>query len=87
MPLSGRITVTDEPTAIVPESDTASGAHIILQNMDVKSIFIGGDDVTTEAGFELKKGQTTTVLVSPIENIYGVVASGSAEVCYLVSGR
>ncbi len=86
---SGRLVVVDTPALIISEPLEKGGYTIIVQNLsNAKSVYLNGENVTAQTGFELKKGAIVTVPVSPDEALYGVTDEGfSAEVCYLVTKR
>lgn len=82
------VTITDTPTLIAE----VSGASIVPNSILVHSlagndtVYLGGSDVATTNGFPLDPGATLGWdLVG--EEIYGVVASGTAEVRVLRRGR
>ena len=86
--LSGRVTITGTKALVIPAQDKVGGCTVTIENLDVNSsIFLDGSNVTPETGFELKKGATITVPLSPEEPLYAVTDGSNVLVCYLASGR
>ena len=86
---SGRLTVTASPALIIPSPQDEGGYTLIVQNMsNAKSVFLDGETVTPETGFELIKGQSITIPIAPDEALYAVSDIGDTIVIsYLVTRR
>lgn len=52
-------------------------AEVVIKNAGAASVFLGGSGVTTATGLELAAGATLTVQVD--EELYGIVAAGTAD--------
>lgn len=82
-----RVTVADTATRLdTMRADTPTrggdpdGLSILIRNRHATtSMFIGGDDVDTDAGFELVAGAAFGSDLKPGDQLYGVVASGTVD--------
>jgi hypothetical protein len=92
-----RVTVGTSPTRLdaTAESDKVSGLDtprgdgqgVIVSNLDASAtVYLGGAEVSTGAGFALAAGASLTVDLRPGDALYGVVASGTAVCGVLQSG-
>lgn len=83
-----QVSVAASATLLAKDDDSLSTPTVILKNRDTSlSVFIGGDDVTTGTGFELKPADPPFPF--KLENgnaIYGRVASGTVRVDVLEIG-
>jgi len=70
--LSTKIKIEIEPTLIVPADP--DGVNISLRVAGSHSVYIGGADVTSDTGFEMKGDNgILTMSLSPDEPLYGVL--------------
>ena len=65
------------------------GATVVIQNSGAASVFIGPSTVTTATGIPVAAGATYRYSPANFEgrSIYGIVASGTADVRTQVEGR
>lgn len=88
MPVSSsRVTVTTAATqlvAVVPSYNRVQSA--LVRNRAAVSVFIGGPGVTTGTGFELEPGDAATLDMNADDALWGIVATGTAEVAVLKVG-
>lgn len=61
-------------------SDLVNRKKILIQNADNKAIFVGLSGVTTATGLRLSGGGVLELEIGPGVNIFGITASGSADV-------
>ncbi len=90
-PLMAAITVTDSATEILAPT-VADGdnpfptGQVFLYNGGSVDIYLGRDaDVTTSNGLPLAAGATLGMTLPTGRSVYGIVASGTAEVRTLVA--
>lgn len=70
-------------TASALTAGTAGRDKVLLQNLGAQSIFIGFDNtVTTSTGIELVKGGAYEMEVGSGVTLFGITASGSADIRY-----
>ena len=86
---SGHTTITERATLVVPAPDYRGGYTVLVENLDNSfSVYIDGDHVEPETGYELKKGAQVTIPVAPDEAVYACTDRGrEVVVCYLVTKR
>ena len=86
--LSGKVPITGTKSLIIPAQDKVGGCTITIRNLDNNSsIYLDGESVTPETGFEVKKGEIITLSLSPVEPLYAVTAGTTVLICYIASGR
>ena len=81
---SGQTVIANTATLITTGVVGASWLH--LHASGNTQIYIGGAGVTTTTGLELHKGNTVTVWLPESGKLYGVVASGTETVTWLLTG-
>lgn len=72
-------TVTTTATAI-PSSNATDRRSIILKNEGAVTVYLGGSAVTSSTGFPLEAGDTLPLDLGNDIILYGITASGSADV-------
>jgi len=81
---SGQVTVTTERISVI--SDDRDGCEaVIYNNSNSRSVYLGNSQVTYSNGLELPKGEAIKINLGPVEEIYGVTASDTALVTYLLT--
>ena len=75
------VTVTDEVQIIF--TSRVGGSKIKIGNTGDKSIFVGAENVTTDNGLAIAKTQTESFEMAGMCSLYGVVASGTADIVIL----
>ena len=87
MIIGKRITVTTEPTLITQAEtiDSIPGQSVALYNSAATSVFLGGVDVATTTGYELKAGGQIAITTRVPQDLYAVSAT-SAVVHVLLEG-
>jgi hypothetical protein len=80
MPIkAARITVTDAATAIAGDEDeTLEPATLIVRNRGSESVDLGGSNVTSGAGFELKTTEREEITLARGEQLFGIAATGKS---------
>ena len=83
--VSGQVTITTTPTLI---ATGVVGASWLALHAPAggNQIYIGGADVSTTTGLELHKGQTVSVWLPESGKLYGVVASSTETLPWLLTG-
>jgi hypothetical protein len=92
---SGTVAVSHTAaTAIIPAANpnaNPSGFNpgnlsAVVTNLDGAITVYLGDATVTSAGYQLLKGASVTLSLGPGDAVYGLAASGSPNVAYIVSG-
>ena len=85
---ASRVTVGTSPTALnTVDVGGISGSGVMLRNMSAVTLYIGGSNVTTAAGYPLDAGAEIGMdFESGSEILYGIVATGTAEIAVLAAG-
>ena len=83
---ASQVTLSTTATKIVAAEPLTRSA--ILHVITAATIFVGGDNsVTTSNGFKIDNGAgPVTIVVPPNEELWGIVASGTPVVSYIVPG-
>jgi hypothetical protein len=84
-----RVTVADTPTLIAAprtESSIWDPLPVMLTNRGAASIFLGGDDVTAAAGYEVAVNETVGLHLVLGDPVYGITAAGTSVV-HVLKGR
>lgn len=79
---SAAVEVGATPTLILGPDDLAR--HVYFHNGGGAAVYLGGSDVTTSTGFELKNNSTLSVYLPGRETIYGVVAGEPHDLTMLI---
>jgi len=75
-----QVTVTTSPTLLAQDSDSLAESQVVIRNTSGSvSVFIGGPDVTTSTGYELRQSTALPPLRGR-DPIYGVVAASTVRV-------
>lgn len=88
-PIGARVQVTDSPTALtVDESGRpVPGGSILVTNVSLSALDLGGEDVATGEGYELAPGDSLATDLQQSEILYAVAPdAGPYEVHVLRSG-
>lgn len=75
---ASQVSVGTSATSILDVGD--SGAVAEITNQGANPVFIGGSGVTTSTGYSLAAGATLRLTMSPEDEVFGIVASGSETV-------
>lgn len=75
---SAAVSVGTTATALNPAD--ADAQAVLIQNKGTVEVFIGGSNVTTTIGAGLAAGAEKSMDLSAGEVVYGIVASGTADV-------
>ncbi len=88
MAVPRRVTVTTVPTPLVEEGLTAGGGFITVAMKSATLFYVGEKDtVTVDDGWSIPANQPIARTPTPdVENLWGVVASGTAVVEVWPSG-
>lgn len=79
----GEETVTTTATKIIA-SNLANRRKVIVQNLGNKDMFFGhNNSVTTATGIRISAGSSAELEFGPSLDLYGITASGTADVRYL----
>lgn len=86
---TGRITITDVPAQICTTEMVAGGHTVTITNLSHNnSVYIDGEHVTAQNGYELIKRSTITIPMNPEDCLYAVCATGeTAELTFVASHR
>jgi hypothetical protein len=87
--LSRAVTVTTSATRLdsdFDQRDTLSGSRFACHNASAVTVYVGGDDVTTANGLSVPAGAQLSIDLSIADQVYGIVAAGTAEVRVLETG-
>lgn len=77
---------TESTNLATPATDNVAGSSILVTNRHPSaSVDLGGSDVATGAGYELKAGESVTIDLDS-EGAYAVAAAGTAPVHVLEQG-
>ena len=80
---TNQVSVTGTATLIA--TIPSVGASVVITNTDSSTtVYIGGSGVATDTGLQLLPGQSLGNTYAPDDNVYGIVASGSVTVHYLM---
>lgn len=84
---TGQVTIGLTATLIIDGSASTQQRTIYLHDPPAGSaVYIGPDNgVLTTTGYELDGGDTVRMLLNAGESLWGIVASGSQVVSYLVN--
>ena len=82
---SGQVTIAATPTLITTGLIGASWLALHAP-AGGNQIYIGGATVSTTTGLELHKGQTVTIWLPENAKLYGIVASGTETLPWLLTG-
>lgn len=74
---------TSATEIVEPDFD---GGSFAICNRDADSVFLGGSGVTTGNGYELGAGESLGIRLDQGDDLYGIVASGTARVDVLRVG-
>jgi hypothetical protein len=77
------VEVTDEPTRL--DSNVRDQA-ISIKNVSGETVYLGGSEVSTADGYPLEPEQHLSIDLETDDSVYGVVATGPANVRVLESG-
>ena len=84
------VTVTTTPTPLLTGADADSNAQYreaVIKNTGAVTVYVGGSDVTTAAGFPLAASEGLALSqVMPDSVPYGIVATGTCTVAVLQLG-
>lgn len=70
---TARVTVSTSAVALnVAETDTVSGATLIIKNTSANAADLGPAGVTAAAGFDLAAGASVTVILPPGEILFAI---------------
>ena len=87
---ANRVTVTTSATLLLTGTDTDSNAgyrEAVIKNNGAVIVYLGGDNVTTAAGFPLAAGESLAMSQIQGDSLpYGIVATGTCEVAVLQVG-
>lgn len=72
-----RVTVTDEPTALLSGTSSAGAEAVLIRNRGAASVDLGGDDVVFGAGYELGAGEIIDAEILRREGPYAIAADGT----------
>jgi hypothetical protein len=83
---SGQVAIGTTPTPIATIPQLAG--TIPVTNTGTPTVFLGGPGVTTVNGFPVTTNETVNVPASLSEDnaLFGIVASGTSTVAFLVAG-
>ncbi len=81
-----RSTVTTTATRVDPNVDPMVRSSVLVTNLSIVTVFLGGSGVTTVAGYPLDPGDSVAVDLTAREALYAIVGVGTAEVAALQSG-
>lgn len=73
-------------TATLITTGVVGASWVALHASGNTQIYIGAAEVTTTTGLELHKANTVTVWLPESGKLYGVVASGTETVTWLLTG-
>lgn len=73
------VSVASTATDLVA-ADLANRKRILIQNASTKRVYIGNSSVTTSNGIELSPGSALELDAAAAVDLYGIVASGTADV-------
>ena len=84
---ASKVTITTAPTLIASGlGATAGDRRTVLLTGATAALFIGGDGVTTAAGFPMADAAAQIALeLGPGDSVYGIVATGTAVINVLVT--
>lgn len=68
-----------------PDTDRVSGSSIVVKNVGLADVYIGGSNVETTTGFTLQNGDVISVECGKNDKIFAISASAS-RVEVLVAG-
>lgn len=81
---SNQVEVTSSVTKVV--HDDTDGCHAVVNNVGVKTVYLGDDTVTVNNGFVLKKSTDFCIDLGPGEEIFGICATDeTTTVSYLLT--
>lgn len=84
---AARVTVGGTATALNTDTDTTSGTSLVVTNRDTsESVDLGGADVTSGGGFELKAGESVSADLGAGEQLYAISDGTEVRVDVLRSG-
>ena len=89
MSLSSRaVTVATAPTRLDSTSDLQGEQAVVFYNTSAVTVFIGGATVTTASGSPVEASSWSPSIsgLDSTEGLYGIVATGTAEVRVLEVG-
>ena len=75
---SGAVTVAATATEI--SFDTQGGMSILVQNLSGVDVYLGDSGVATTTGFKLTDGSSISYSLLTGDKLYGIVATGTADV-------
>jgi len=75
----GNVTVGSSSTQI--KASTSTRLSILIRNNSNEALYVGASGVTTSTGKEVAVGKS--IYIQDTEAIYGVTASGSADIRYI----
>lgn len=61
-------------------TDLANRKRVLIQNLSIGPVFLGGASVTTANGLRLSAASTLEIDASAAVNLHGIVASGTSDV-------
>lgn len=76
MPKTAQISVTTTKTLVVPQ---LIGDQSVYLHSSSGTLYIGGEDLTTDNGYRLDNGDKLTIMVGDHEALYAITTSGTAN--------
>ncbi len=77
---ASRVTVTSAATLLALDANAGSA---LIVNRDTVTVYVGGEAVTSAAGYQLDPGESVAVDLFQGEGVYGITASSTA-VCHVL---
>lgn len=84
---SERITVTDAAAVLLSgaETDRSMGLSVLVVNRDAtNSVDLGGADVVSGSGFELKASEQVSVDLESGAELYAIAAAAETAECHVL---
>ena len=79
-----QVTVTNEVTVVVPNDP--DGVYVQINNMGMKTAYIGGANVTVNNGYRLEKETCFHFFMGAAEELCGICdGSDTTVVCFLTT--
>lgn len=82
---NSQVNVATSATLIFADGGSVAGFEITLKNKGAAAVFLGDASVITGTGLELGPNESLTRNGASGESIYGIAASGSQLVHFLVT--
>ena len=74
------VTVGTSPTLLTADSPSVAVQAYAIVNVSAVTVWIGGSDITVTAGYPIPAGESLGAdLRNMTDELYGIVASGTAE--------